>query len=64
MRALRPMTEAEPEFEVNVKNTYVNCVDLSKGRTRQRLPLPDAAASTEPSGAHAERSPSRLPEAR
>jgi hypothetical protein len=58
------MTKAAPDFEVNVKNNYVDCVDLSNGRTRQRLPLPDGAASADPAGAHRDRSPSRLPESR
>ncbi|GAB3158806.1 hypothetical protein GCM10027290_62630 [Micromonospora sonneratiae] len=40
MRALRPMTGTEPEFEVNVKNNYVDCVDLPNARTRQLLPPP------------------------
>lgn len=70
MRGLRPMTTAEPDFEVSVKNNYVDCVDLSSGRTRRRLPLPDVAASTEPAAAAAagaaqrDRSPSRSPEPR
>lgn len=56
MRGLRPMTEADPEFEVNVKNNYVDCVDLPAARTRQRLPLPEVTAA-EPAGAGRDRSP-------
>ncbi|GAB2953941.1 hypothetical protein GCM10027280_47990 [Micromonospora polyrhachis] len=64
MPTLRPLTETELEFEVNVKNNYVDCVDLPNGRTRRPLPLPSGGESAGTAGTYHDRPPARLPEPR